>query len=135
VNRTKIAIAALATGGVLAAGASAAPAPTLTIRHQEVGCHSWSLNNGPYKVVQSLTLTRGTVLTVTDNDVMAHTLIETKGPKLAITKAKMSKPGAQARIAFTKPGSYVFGTLRGSDYVPVKTIGPDNNLHLNVVVR
>ena len=78
---------------------------------------------------------RGTVLTVTDNDVMAHTLIQVKGPKLAITNAKMGKPGAQAKVVFTKPGSYVFGTLRGSDYVAVKTIGPDNNLHLNVTVR
>ena len=55
-HHTKIAsaaIAALATGAVLATGASAASSPALIIRHQQVGCHSWSLNNGPYKVLQS----------------------------------------------------------------------------------
>jgi hypothetical protein len=51
------------------------------------------------------------------------------GPRLAITTAKMGKIGAQARVVFTKPVSYVFETLRGSDDVAVKTIGPDNNLH------
>jgi hypothetical protein len=43
------------------------------------GCHTWSVDNGPFREVQSITLRQGSRLTVTNNDVMPHTLVLTSG--------------------------------------------------------
>lgn len=43
---------------------------TLLIRHQYAHCHTWSLNGGPFKARQNLTLKRGaTTLTLSKNGV------------------------------------------------------------------
>ena len=55
---------------------------TLVIRHQVRGCHSWSLNSDAYNPTQRGTIHAGSLLTVTDNDVMSHKLIQTSGPKV-----------------------------------------------------
>ena len=77
---TTIATAATAVS-VSAALAVAAPAAKIVIAHQEKGCHSWSLNGGAFKSSQQLALRRGSYLTITNNDVMPHTLIQTSGSK------------------------------------------------------
>jgi plastocyanin len=126
----------LATALAGAAASSAAPgSASLVIRHQTHGCHSWSANGGAFKASQSITLRRGGSLTVTDNDVMSHTLVLTSGPSFRIAHPKLGHPGATLKITFTKPGVYHFTTKAGEDYMAgIKTIGEDNVLKLTVHV-
>ena len=126
---------ALALGLASAASASSAGHASLLIRHQTHGCHAWSLNGGAFKASQSITLRRGGWLTVTDNDVMSHKLVETSGPILRIAHPTLSHAGATLKVTFLKPGVYHFTTKAGEDYMAgVKTIGEDNVLRLTVVV-
>jgi plastocyanin len=122
----------------LAGAASAASAQShasVVIRHQMRGCHSWSINGGPFKASQSITLRRGALLTVTDNDIMSHRLVLTSGPALRIANATLKHMGATLRVTLTKPGVYHFTTKPGEDYMAgMKTIGEDNVLRLTVVV-
>jgi hypothetical protein len=129
--------------------ASAAAGPTLVIRHQVRGCHSWSLNGGPYKAATTLHVRRGTTLKVVDNDIMPHLLVQTGGPKAVLRKVPsstadvktplrgsglMAHLGASVTVRFPKAGVYRFTTKAGEDYVEAKTIGEDNVLRLTVVV-
>jgi hypothetical protein len=108
---------------------------TITIRHQTQGCHSWSLDGKTWHASQTLTLVRGGVLAVVDNDVMPHKLIQLRGPKASITGAAMKHISATAHVGFTVKGTYVFTTKAGEDYMTgVKTIGEDNVLTLVVKV-
>jgi hypothetical protein len=129
---TLITVIALA----LAGSALAAPrAETLTIRHEVKGCHSWSLNGSSWGASQSTTIARGGVLTVRNTDVMPHTLIKVKGPKVAIARAAMSHMAATSQVRFLTKGTYVFTTKPGEDYMKgVKTTGEDNVLRLVVKV-
>jgi hypothetical protein len=135
----KLAIASFVALALIAAGvAVAAPkSATLTIRHELRGCHSWSLNNTSWRASQAITLSRGAVLTVVDNDVMPHTLIQANGRahKAVISGASMKRIGAKARVSFPAKGTYIFTTKTGEDYMKgVKTIGEDNVLKLVVTV-
>jgi hypothetical protein len=145
----------VAVGAVIAvSGAAAAAVPAvasssavpksgaLVIRHQLRGCHAWSYDNGPFRAAQSLTLARGGSLTITDADVMSHTLVETSGPAVRMSGGAMGNMGMMGRknaamkVSFTKAGTYHFRTHAGEDYMSgVKTVGPDNVLKLTVVVR
>jgi plastocyanin len=127
----------LAAAAALAGSASAAPGnASVLIRHQVRGCHSWSVNGGTFKAGQSVTLARGASLTVTNNDVMPHTLVLTSGPALHLTHAAtLNHMGATVTIKLAKPGVYRFTTKPGEDYMSgMKTIGKDNVLTLKVVV-
>ena len=149
---------ALAATAVGAAGA-ASPAPSsvpVQIRHQTVGCHSWSANGGPFRPALAVTLARGGKLTVTDNDVMPHQLVRVSGPRVAYSLVSPGMPGgklmgslkapyapgmmphmnATLRVTFARPGVYTFKTAAGEDYMKgVKTTGPDNVLKLVVTVK
>ena len=149
-------LATLAAGVIgalaLAASSPAASNTTLLIRHQQRGCHAWSTGLGkPYKAAQSLTLARGSSVTVINNDAMAHQLLQLSGPRVAMTKVGttmmdmshefrgsgvMAHPGAAVKVVFTKAGVYTFKTRFGEDYMKMPdTIGEDNTLTLKVVVR
>lgn len=123
-------------GLVLAGSGSAATGgSTLTIRHQVHGCHSWSFDGASWRASQSAAVKRGSVLTVVDNDVMPHTLIQTHGPKALVTGAAMKHMGARAHVVFSVKGTYAFTTKVGEDYTKgVKTVGEDNVLKLVVKV-
>jgi hypothetical protein len=145
-----LAVLAVASAGALGASASAAgPGSTLVIRHQTHGCHSWSANGDAYKASQSITLRRGASLSVINNDVMPHKLVETSGPAVMITRLKMGSGGlkgtfppamlahmgASSKVTFAKAGVYKFTTKVGEDYIAgVKTTGEDNVLRLTVTV-
>jgi len=120
----------------LAGSALASPSNrTLTIRHQVHHCHSWSFDGTTWRASQSATLAAGSTLTVVDNDVMSHTLVQVSGPKATITGAAMKTMSAHARVVFGTRGTYVFTTKVGEDYMKgVKTIGEDNVLRLVVKV-
>lgn len=136
----RVVAVALASSAALAL-ASAAPAgssTSVTIRHQTHGCHAWSVNSGPFKAALMVTVRQGTVLTVTNNDVMPHKLIQTSGPKLRLTHANMSKVAAFMRVRLTQKGTYRFTTRAGEDYKwasSMKTTGEDNVLRLTIRVK
>ena len=131
----------LAIAAVLVSGAAAAvSAPghaSILIRHAVHGCHTWSANGDAFKANQSITLRRGSVLSVTNTDVMPHTLILTSGPSLRIAHPTMGHMMSwPLKVTLTRPGVYHFTTKAGEDYMPgIKTIGEDNVLKLTVVVR
>ncbi len=140
----------VSAGAIMATGASASGGSTLVIRHQVEGCHSWSANGDAYKPTQAIKLQRGASLSVTNNDVMPHKLVETSGPAVKIVRltrgmgmgmkgtfpaGMMARMGASAKVTFTKPGVYKFTTKVGEDYMSgVKTTGEDNVLKLTVTV-
>jgi len=126
----------LVVAAAFAAPASASSGVNITIRHQKVGCHSWAIANGAYKPTQSLTAKTGTSLTFINNDVMPHTLVQLSGPKVAMFGHFMHRIGAKAKLVLSKPGTYVFGTKVGEDYMKgVVTVGEDNVLRLIVTVK
>ena len=135
-KRIRTAALALALTAVFAGSALAsAPKATLTIRHQTRGCHAWSFNNGRYTASLKVRLARGTTLTVIDNDVMPHKLIQLAGPKAKLVTPAMKHMSAQAEVVFAKKGTYRFTTKPGEDYMKgMKTTGPDNVLRLTVTV-
>jgi plastocyanin len=135
----------------LTASAPAASHVTILIRHQTHGCHAWALGVGkPYKAAQSVKLTGGSTITVVNNDVMAHQLYQTGGPRVTITTVPsttmamshefkgagvMAHPGAAVKVVFARAGVYTFRTRFGEDYMKMPdTIGEDNKLTLRVVV-
>jgi plastocyanin len=128
---------------VLAAFAvtSAAPASatgTVAIRHQMRGCQSWSFNSGPFKPSLSISVSAGTVLRFTNNDVMPHKLVQSAGPKVQLVHPKMIKMASSATVKLTQKGLYRFTTRAGEDYAwagSMKTVGEDNVLHLTVRVK
>jgi hypothetical protein len=136
-------VASVAGLGLVAALAAAAPAKApktakILIRHQMVGCHTWSVNGGPFKASQTLTLARGGSIAFVNNDVMPHWLFEKSGPAVKfVGKPNMSHMGAGVKIVLAKAGTYHFGTKAGEDYPAMKgmeTKGEDNVLRLTVKV-
>ena len=144
--------AAAAAVSVSAALAVAAPTAKIVITHQEKGCHSWSVNSGTFKASQQLTLRRGGSVTITNNDVMPHQLVQTAGPKTTIKLVKaamsgmgmhgkigpttMGHMGATLKVDFPKPGTYRFTTKAGEDYMSgFTTTGEDHVLRLVVTVK
>jgi len=120
-----------------ATAAGPAQSAALVIRHQVRGCHSWSANGGPYTASQLVRLARGGSLTVVDNDVMPHRLLQTGGRKapVQVQRGMMGHMGATASVSFAASGTYRFTTRAGEDYMRgMKTLGPDNVLRLTVVV-
>ena len=113
----------------------------ITIRHQTVGCHAWSLDNGPFRARLSVTLHAGDKIEFTDDDGMSHRLVELAGPPLVLPPAMIQStfhhPGAgTVEVAFAKRGTYRLGTVDDETHSkPLQTSGPDNVLRLTVVVR
>jgi plastocyanin len=131
---TLAALAALAVTSAAPAGGTA----TVTIMHQMRGCHSWSINSGPFKPSLSISVSAGTVVRFTNNDVMPHELVQAAGPKMRLAHPNMSKVGASATVKLTQKGVYRFTTKAGEDYAwagSPKTVGADNVLHLTVRVK
>jgi hypothetical protein len=131
--------AAAAASAVLVGAALAAPkGATLTIRHQLKGCHTWAFTGGQWKASQTITLMRGAKLTVIDNDIMPHTLVQVSGPQAKLSTPAMRHMSARGSVVFPEAGKYVFRTKAGEDYPSMsgmKAIGEDNVLRLVVTVR
>ena len=134
--------AATSNGGTASSASKQAavsvPTPksaTLVIRHQKAHCHAWSLNGDAFAADQRAQLVVGDSIKVTNNDVMPHQLVEVSGPAATITTAAMDKMGATSSVVFSKPGTYLFGTKPGEDYINgVVTTGNDNVLRMKVQV-
>src|SRR6266542_3904707 len=94
----------------------------LTIQHTQKGCHVWSDGQKTGTMMQ-LHLKPGQKLSILDQDVDAHQLMEFAGPM----HVRMGGPMMMNRgmtLAFAKKGGGM----------EVKTVGPDNNLRLVVTV-
>ena len=120
-----------------AAAAAARGHASLLIRHQVRGCHAWSVDGGAFKATQTVKLRHGSLLVLTNNDVMPHTFGLTSGPKVRIAHPRLGHMGASLTITLARPGTYHFTTKPGEDYPGtdgMKTIGEDNALRLTVVV-
>ena len=145
-KRFLIIITGLATIAILGAGFSSSTSAATTntprsmkvvIQHQMRGCHAWSVNGGALGISRSARLATGGSATFTDNDIMPHKLILTKGPAVKfVGTAAMNHVGASVKVVFTKAGTYRFTTRVGEDYkgMAMKTIGEDNVLHLTITV-
>jgi len=131
---------AVIVGVTLVTSAAFAAAPlhhAVTIRHQTSHCHTWALDKGSYKAHIDATLAVGGSLTVTNNDVMPHRLLELSGPRALYSQSpSLSHMGATVKVTFPRAGVYEFKTKVGEDYMKgVKTTGEDNVLTMKVVVR
>lgn len=148
-----LSLAALTGAGL----SSAAPkSASLHINHFVHGCHSWSLNGGPYHPRQFVQLATGGSLIVTNDDLMVQDLMKTSGPAVTMALIRQShmgtmhktmsmngKPspyalshmGAQVKVTFTHAGSYHFKLVdRGDYFANIKTVGEDNTPTLTVTV-
>jgi hypothetical protein len=148
-----IALAAACAALALAGAADAAPLSSLVIQHVVRGCHSWAVDGGALAPTQRIALAHGSALTITNNDVMPHTLVQLSGPKVKILRvetpftmglkgafpaATLAYMGAKLRVVFASPGTYVFKTRAGEDYKAMgemKTVGEDHVLRLTVTVH
>jgi hypothetical protein len=153
-KRTLTTLAAVITATLAAGAAWAVPAPSnasVVIRHQLRGCHTWSVNGGPFTARQQIALQRGGRITITNNDVMPHKLVQTSGPAIQIRNLKtpmmgmglrghfgpgtMAHMGATVKVRFTHSGVYRFTTKAGEDYMPgMESRGEDFVLRLTVKV-
>lgn len=118
-------------------GSAAAPASSvrLTIQHVLRGCHVWS-NGRTTGATMHVTLRAGQTLSIVDNDVDRHQVLELGGPaSLRLGGPLMMSQGET--ISFPRKGLYRLGTrvveMPGGG-MDVKTIGPDNTLRLSVTV-
>ena len=119
------------------AGSDGAKAASLVVQHSTVGCHDWSLNGSPLAAHQVAHLQHGNGITVTNNDVMPHQLVQTAGPAARMAGTQMNRMGAQSTMVFPTPGVYKFTTKAGEDYpsaAGIVTTGEDNVLTLTVYV-
>jgi hypothetical protein len=130
-----LALAAVAVAVAVPAGAARAPVQ-IRIQHELHGCHSWSVANGTFGAARVFHARAGTTFTITNNDVMPHTLVQLAGPRVVLSHPRMGHVSATTALTLLKPGIYKFTTKAGEDYpgVHVKTIGEDNVLRLTVTV-
>lgn len=106
----------------------------LTIQHTQRGCHVWS-DGHTTGTMMRLHLKPGQKLSILDQDVDAHQLMQLAGPmRLHMGQPMMMNHGMT--LAFMQKGVYRLGTktveMKGG--MDVKTVGPDNNLRLLVTV-
>jgi plastocyanin len=117
-------------------GSASLASVRLTIRHVQRGCHVWAHGNMTGAMMR-LHLRVGQRLSILDQDVDAHQMLQFAGPmRLHMGRAMMTNHGMA--ITFSKKGVYRLGTktveMPGMGGMDVKTIGPDNKLRLVVTV-
>lgn len=149
-KRLSIALAAALTAGAVALASAYASGPhpgggktivmratgtaKLTIVHVARGCHSWTNGERIGERVR-LTLNRGGRVAIVNQDIDAHKLVQTAGPKVA-TGAPMMMNGRRT-IVFRKAGMYHLKTrtVEMPGMPEIETAGPDHALWLIVTVK
>jgi len=108
--------------------------PELTIVHIVQGCHNWT-NSTKLADRADLTMRRGGSLTVLNQDVDLHRVVQLSGPRIATGGRMMMNQSV--RLRFVKGGSYRFKTVTSEmpGMVNMKTVGPDYQLTLVVRVK
>lgn len=127
---------AMTTGvGTMGGTAAAANDMQLRIVHVQRGCHIWRSDTGKGAMMR-ITLSRGARLSILDQDVDPHQLVQLGGPRLHMPGPMGMNDRGQLR--FTRAGTYRLATkvveLSGQSMTEVKTVGPDNRLSLTVTV-
>lgn len=127
---------AMTTGvGTMGGTAAAANDMQLRIVHVQRGCHIWRSDTGKGAMMR-ITLSRGARLSILDQDVDPHQLVQLGGPRLHMPGPMGMSDRGQLR--FTRAGTYRLATkvveLSGQSMTEVKTVGPDNRLSLTVTV-
>lgn len=124
-------------GGTMMGSSGMAPASRrLTIQHVLRGCHVWS-NGKTRSPMMRLTLASGGRLSILDQDLDAHQLMQVSGPaRLRLGGPMMMSHGTV--VSFPKKGIYRLRTktveMPGGMSVEAETIGPDHTLRLVVTV-
>lgn len=124
------------SSAMMASNASAPATRQLTIQHVLRGCHIWS-NGSIRATTMRLSLPTGGRVSVLDQDVDAHQLIQLAGPtRLHLGGPMMMNHGTS--VSFPMKGVYRLQTktveMPGGMEMEAKTIGPDNTLRLVVTV-
>ena len=134
-KKVLFAFLAVAAGVLIVANTVAAGAVSkrVAIVHVQKGCHVWSVG-ALKKASLSFSLHKGDRLTVLNQDLDMHRLVQVSGPPTNASAFMMMNE--QVALRFTKAGVYRFHTrvadMRGMP--EAKTIGPDNKLVLTVRV-
>ncbi|MEO8290544.1 MAG: hypothetical protein ABI649_06060 [Gaiellaceae bacterium] len=105
----------------------------LAIVHVQRGCHEWA-DGKHHGAMMKITLRQGARLSILDQDVDPHQLVQLGGPKLQLGRPMM--PGDGTQVLFAKAGTYRLKTktLEMPGMAEVETTGPDNTLMLTVRV-
>ena len=108
--------------------------PDITIVHIVQGCHNWT-NGSKLAEKAAVTMRPGGKLTILNQDVDAHKVVQLAGPKIA-TGAKMVM-NKSVSLSFAKTGTYRFKTVTSEimGMPMMKTVGPDYRLLLTVNVK
>jgi len=128
---------AMPMGGTMMGSSAMAPASRrLRIQHVLRGCHVWT-NGETRSPMMRLTLAQGGRLSILDQDLDAHQLMQVSGPaRLHLAGPMMMNHGMV--VSFPKKGVYRLQTktveMPGGMSVEAETIGPDNALRLVVTV-
>ena len=139
----RLVLASLLLAVFLAAPAAATTTSTtlyLAIRHQDAGCHAWSVEGGSYRATLAVKLRVGDRIEISNDDLMTHRLVELAGPRMAMPLTMVQSTfhhpgGGTVELSFAKSGTYRFKTIDGSATdKPVATTGAENVLRLTVRV-
>jgi len=123
---------AMATGGAAAASSTV----RLTIVHVVQGCHVWGdVNGNALGPSRTLTVKRGTAVSIRINCPMSFDFVQLAGPKLALG-ASLTHAGTVRTLVFARRGVYKLQAtnVESSEQMGMTTLGPDNTLVLTVRV-
>lgn len=128
-------MAGMSSGAMSSMSPGSLASVKLSIQHVQRGCHVWA-HGTMTGAMMRLHLKLGQRLSVLDQDVDPHQMLEFAGPiRLHMGGPMMMNHGTT--IAFSKKGVYRLGTktveMPGGG-MDVKTVGPDNKLRLVVTV-
>lgn len=126
--------AAIGASAAVAGGHAPAKSASLTIVHVQKGCHVW-VKNGKQSANLRIPLARGGRLSVLNQDIDGHKLVEVAGPAKLKLPTSMQMNG---RTILTFPATGVYqldaSTFQLKGMPDVKTTGADNALRLTIVV-
>lgn len=106
----------------------------LLIRHVQRGCHVWATGTRSDPTAR-VTLRRGGRLTVVNQDIDMHRIVQTAGTRIATGRLMMMNQ--RTTLLFSRAGVYRFQTRTAemAGMPEMETMGPDWLLRLVVTVR
>lgn len=131
----------LAAGALLAGPAAAAvatravPTVAMSIVHVVRGCHVWARGPKHLSAAETISVKRGTRLTLRISCPMDFDVKQVAGPKLAIGATRFYS-GTTRAIVFRRAGVYklVARNVQSSEEMGLQTLGDDSVLRLTVRV-
>jgi hypothetical protein len=130
----KLVLVPFAAALLLAAPAAASPTVRLAIVHTLHGCHVWATTR-QLGAATTLTVKRGTALTIRVTCPMDYDVAQTAGPPVALGGPRWHT-GTARTIVFRKAGLYriVARNVQSSADLSLQTLGDDSVLTLTVRV-